>query len=106
MVGHLENPERRKVGRTSSSVDPWSGSSGCDQRPTRASAASRVTENAGVRLTSDSSRFLTHYANHAAATRSRNASNSAEAFLAAPLNANQTSSSRKQVAIVGQTPVK
>lgn len=43
---------------------------------------------------------------HAAAMRSRSASNSAEAFFAAPLNANQTSSSRKHVATAGQTLVK
>jgi hypothetical protein len=43
---------------------------------------------------------------HVAATRWRSASNSAEAFFAAPLNANHTNSSRTHVAIIGQTLVK
>ena len=47
-----------------------------------------------------------HAAGHSAPMRWRSASTSAKAFFAEPLNANQTSSSRKHVAIIGQMPVK
>ena len=49
---------------------------------------------------------ITREDNHAAAMRSRSASNSAAAFFAAARNANQTSNNSKHVATIGQALVK